>query len=365
MQYPQYMLNPSDMFSVDIEKVLFATGAPKGLPRSSDPKWQAKKKGGKRSDEAVEAEGEGEEATATETKKPDTKTTDAKSSSVKEEKKEEKKEEEYNKDRELSAGSNWWDDPNRIKVFDPLKPYRTPWRPRYYLSAFAFIPKYLEVNHNIGHAVYLRDPVARPGQSEVCFLCWRDVGSGLISAGADTVPPRDDAAGVCLVVATEVDGGGDGGGSCIVLVHYACRIDMFGKNGRREVGSAKLVIVRIRDGCLGFNLNMHDDGCPLSLDLHTAPHHHRPQHISPLHHTTTTNQLTTHNGRPPHPTPRQRRSNRHPVLFCAALRRDTPRRGPRRQRSQACPRRRPSRRPARGVRMYLSPPPPTGLLYLY
>jgi hypothetical protein len=39
--------------------------------------------------------------------------------------------------------------------------------PRRYMPAFAFIPRYLEVNQNICAAVYLRHPVARPGQSEV------------------------------------------------------------------------------------------------------------------------------------------------------------------------------------------------------
>jgi ribosomal protein S4 len=47
------------------------------------------------------------------------------------------------------------------------KPYATPWRPRDYMSAFAFIPRYLEVNQNICAAVYLRHPVARPGLAEV------------------------------------------------------------------------------------------------------------------------------------------------------------------------------------------------------
>ncbi|KAL9114452.1 MAG: hypothetical protein Q9227_001533 [Pyrenula ochraceoflavens] len=47
------------------------------------------------------------------------------------------------------------------------KPYATPWAPRDYMSAFAFIPRYLEVNQNICSAVYLRHPVARPGLSEV------------------------------------------------------------------------------------------------------------------------------------------------------------------------------------------------------
>ncbi|KAL2175695.1 mitochondrial 37S ribosomal protein uS4m [Thermothelomyces heterothallicus CBS 202.75] len=50
---------------------------------------------------------------------------------------------------------------------DPSKPYATPWRPRDFMSAFAFIPRYLEVNQRICAAVYLRHPVARPGLSEV------------------------------------------------------------------------------------------------------------------------------------------------------------------------------------------------------
>ncbi|KIW90162.1 uncharacterized protein Z519_08805 [Cladophialophora bantiana CBS 173.52] len=50
---------------------------------------------------------------------------------------------------------------------DDSKPYATPWMPREYMSAFAFIPRFLEVNHNICAAVYLRHPVARPGLAEV------------------------------------------------------------------------------------------------------------------------------------------------------------------------------------------------------
>ncbi|KAH6895226.1 hypothetical protein B0T10DRAFT_210838 [Thelonectria olida] len=50
---------------------------------------------------------------------------------------------------------------------DESKPYLTPWRPRAYMSAFAFIPRYLEVNPNICAAVYLRHPVARKGMAEV------------------------------------------------------------------------------------------------------------------------------------------------------------------------------------------------------
>jgi len=50
---------------------------------------------------------------------------------------------------------------------DAAKPYATPWQPRDFMSAFAFIPRYLEVNQNICSAVYLRHPVARPGLAEI------------------------------------------------------------------------------------------------------------------------------------------------------------------------------------------------------
>ena len=50
---------------------------------------------------------------------------------------------------------------------DDSKSYATPWRPRDYMSAFTFIPRYLEVNQNVCAAVYLRHPVARPGLAEV------------------------------------------------------------------------------------------------------------------------------------------------------------------------------------------------------
>ncbi|TVY64365.1 37S ribosomal protein NAM9 [Lachnellula suecica] len=55
----------------------------------------------------------------------------------------------------------------RENPIDESKPYATPWAPRPYMSAFAFIPRYLEVNHNICSAVYLRHPVAKPGLAEV------------------------------------------------------------------------------------------------------------------------------------------------------------------------------------------------------
>ena len=55
----------------------------------------------------------------------------------------------------------------RENPVDSSKPYATPWRPRPFMSAFAFIPRYLEVNSKICAAVYVRHPVARPGLAEV------------------------------------------------------------------------------------------------------------------------------------------------------------------------------------------------------
>ncbi|CAK9437173.1 mitochondrial 37S ribosomal protein uS4m [Lodderomyces beijingensis] len=50
---------------------------------------------------------------------------------------------------------------------DPSKSYFTPWTPRPFLGAFAILPSHIEVSFDTCHAVYLRDPVARPGHSEV------------------------------------------------------------------------------------------------------------------------------------------------------------------------------------------------------
>lgn len=55
----------------------------------------------------------------------------------------------------------------RENPIDVSKPYATPWAPRDWMSAFAFIPRYLEVNQRICSAVYLRHPVARPGLAEL------------------------------------------------------------------------------------------------------------------------------------------------------------------------------------------------------
>lgn len=248
MKYPGYLLNPGDMFQVDIEKVLFATG------KKKDPTYNLAKSAKKSSqpvEEAEEAEseepsaeqaaGEGELDEAAQKKKrvdslkairarakailkssdlsakkkkalrqlmKDVKTAWANMSvpgkggastpAAKklqeadqivdqlntllaelqlepEEKAAATKAKESTKEADLS-GPQTEEERKLLKKFieqelenptDPSKPYATPWQPRPYMSAFAFIPRYLEVNQKICAAVYLRHPVARRGLAEV------------------------------------------------------------------------------------------------------------------------------------------------------------------------------------------------------
>ncbi|KAK0644753.1 37S ribosomal protein NAM9 [Lasiodiplodia hormozganensis] len=245
MNYPGYMLNPGDLFQVDPERVMWATGARKDEKRQM---ITVGKKPTEKAESQDTAKEEGQE-TAAET---DAEKTDAEAKS--EEAKEAEKEPETNEEEvkntlkslmerteammadseELSAkrkqdlrgfrqalrkmlsrargvSTSVTDDLEarlaeitnklvkakspkqqvkeatavdafteeqeellqealekmRENPFDPSKPYLTPWRPRSFMSAFAFIPRYLEVNQNICAAVYLRHPVARPGMAEV------------------------------------------------------------------------------------------------------------------------------------------------------------------------------------------------------
>lgn len=56
---------------------------------------------------------------------------------------------------------------NEQNAVSAKKPYATPWQPRAWMKPWCFVPRYLEVNHKICAAVYLRHPVARKGQAEV------------------------------------------------------------------------------------------------------------------------------------------------------------------------------------------------------
>jgi ribosomal protein S4 len=177
MTHPNYMLNPGDMFSVDLDKVLYATGAPKRVPKSG--KSSASGEATENAEEAEEATEAPAEAKANEAKVKEVAEAKEETSEVangeeaaEAEAQEDEANETKSKKSESSSGEmtySWQKDPNYPKEFDVTKQYRTPWLPRDYLSAWAFIPSYLEVNHNIGHAVYLRDPVAKPGLSEVSF----------------------------------------------------------------------------------------------------------------------------------------------------------------------------------------------------
>ncbi|XBW38727.1 hypothetical protein QEN19_004314 [Hanseniaspora menglaensis] len=49
----------------------------------------------------------------------------------------------------------------------PEATYFSPWKPRGFLGVFAIAPFHLEINWNTCQFVYLRDPICRPGHSEV------------------------------------------------------------------------------------------------------------------------------------------------------------------------------------------------------
>lgn len=58
---------------------------------------------------------------------------------------------------------------------NPALPYFTPWKPRPFIGAFAILPAHIEVSFATCHAIYLRDPIARPGNSEVITPFAEDV----------------------------------------------------------------------------------------------------------------------------------------------------------------------------------------------
>lgn len=238
MPYPGYMLNPGDLFQVEPESVMFATGAPK--TRSSVARRIAAEKKAARGDTRsnkpatdsepsiaeLAAQTSREEPTPAELKKhmqslmtnvdevlatevkakdkqkfrefrqtikkaiaiwktasPETVTTLDSQFSFLKNQLADKQMSGTDSKADLETSFSQEDQQKLKKAFDKLKeqaeydatwnkrdasrPYLTPWRPRDYMSAFAFIPRYLEVNQNICAAVYLRHPVARPGLAEV------------------------------------------------------------------------------------------------------------------------------------------------------------------------------------------------------
>lgn len=263
MKYPGYLLNPGDMFQVDPERVMFATGAPKTTAKSIAPAKATE--GGEEVEEeqaapepVAEVEDEGEDIDIDRSPRELLKDLQAQAKSIlssertkigakrkqdlrgftkavkrmlsrsssssiltdsleaqfeelknqlriqrenkregrtslPSEQKKQAKEGEESPDKLLAEAQldaeeapdpvtpdeevNYLSDADianlqlalQTSVDNPIdvsKPYATPWRPRDYMSPFAFIPRYLEVNQNICAAVYLRHPVARPGLAE-------------------------------------------------------------------------------------------------------------------------------------------------------------------------------------------------------
>lgn len=238
MIYPSYALNPGDMFQVEPDRVLFATGAPKGsLERRETKRYKKTLAPAEDSEEGKkeEATPEVEEATepmSEEDAKATLKTLMSKTKNLLESEKDSASATRKRELRELQrlvrktisqtpknqaptltgAASDQMEalmqklgiqeeaaaEPGATEPqpdndsdtkrsmspkqkrelervlaelaenpIDASKPYATPWRPREYMSAFAFVPRYLEVHHKVCSAVYLRHPVARPGLAEV------------------------------------------------------------------------------------------------------------------------------------------------------------------------------------------------------
>lgn len=150
MVHPGYMLNPGDMFSVDQDQVLFATGKPKrglksaeGATETAAAEGEEKAEGEESKDKAVAKEGEPVESAEA---KPEEKGAEEVSSPMvsKKASTEPETEEEIKRREAKEKLKALSEDPNN--VLDVTKPYATPWRPRDYMAPFAFIPRYLEVS---------------------------------------------------------------------------------------------------------------------------------------------------------------------------------------------------------------------------
>ncbi|KAK6525699.1 mitochondrial 37S ribosomal protein nam9 [Arthrobotrys megalospora] len=73
-------------------------------------------------------------------------------------------------EEETSSGKKKFHLPSDWRTYLPKHPrwkIYDEWKPKRFMNLFAFVPRYLEVNHHICHAVYLRHPVARAGSAEV------------------------------------------------------------------------------------------------------------------------------------------------------------------------------------------------------
>ncbi|KAF3903082.1 hypothetical protein ABW21_db0202617 [Orbilia brochopaga] len=176
MPHAGYMLNPGDMFSIDPLLVMRAIGNGRqvAFKRLSKEAWtdvinavktaRAAPKSStflKRDDTKTlasnaDAEIDADELTKSSSAPSDTEDTST-ASAV------ETLAATDTKDKDFKLPANWRSylpKHPRWKIYDV-------WEPKRFMNLFAFIPRYLEVNHNICHAVYLRHPVARAGSAEI------------------------------------------------------------------------------------------------------------------------------------------------------------------------------------------------------
>ncbi|KAK6507515.1 mitochondrial 37S ribosomal protein nam9 [Arthrobotrys musiformis] len=177
MPHAGYMLNPGDMFSIDPLLVMRAIGDPQratfkqlSTQAKSDlqkaiEEAQSKTKSStflKSSNKKVIAANADAEVDTETFTAAGVKSTSAEGETEGEPAKAEEEESTGGK-KKFHLPSDWRSylpKHPRWKIYDQ-------WQPKRFMNLFAFVPRYLEVNHNICHAVYLRHPVARSGGAEV------------------------------------------------------------------------------------------------------------------------------------------------------------------------------------------------------
>ncbi|KAK6346819.1 mitochondrial 37S ribosomal protein nam9 [Orbilia brochopaga] len=179
MPHAGYMLNPGDMFSVDPILVMRAIGneSTRAFRRLSDKakedlrtaiesaartpksttflKRDDSKTHASNADAEMEADAFAKSSSSEEAESTDTDTPSASAA--------ETLAVTGTKDKNFHLPANWR---SYLPKYPRWKIYDA-WQPKRFMNLFAFIPRYLEVNHNICHAVYLRHPVARAGSAEI------------------------------------------------------------------------------------------------------------------------------------------------------------------------------------------------------
>ncbi|KAK6336738.1 mitochondrial 37S ribosomal protein nam9 [Orbilia javanica] len=184
MPHAGYMLNPGDMFSIDPLTVMRAIGGRERAPfkqlstqaksdlQKAIEEAQSKTKSStylKASNKKVlagnaDAEVDTETFTAAGVKSTSSETTEGEASG------ENATAAAAEGEGSTAGGKKKFHLPSDWRTYLPKHPrwkIYDEWKPKRFMNLFAFVPRYLEVNHHICHAVYLRHPVARSGGAEV------------------------------------------------------------------------------------------------------------------------------------------------------------------------------------------------------